>query len=170
MCVRNVTWIGKSIAVLIVALTITSLRQKFNHSTALGSKVEVHDCVIKLLDGSFSTEKISITTDEYSMKHVHAETDMGAIYGMGFVHAMDRLWQLEFYRKLAQGRLSEILGDETVSLDKYIRTIGLPRMADYYMQKEWHPTDLVMVENYVSGINQLVKNLELYPVEFYILW
>lgn len=46
---------------------------------------------------------------------------MGAVFGLGFSHAMDRLWQLEFTRRLAQGRLSEIIGSETLPIDKYIR-------------------------------------------------
>ena len=99
MCFRKATF--NAVTVLIIALAITFVRHKFNHKTALGSKTEVYDCAVKLIDGSFSYEQITIKSDEYGMKHVHAQTDMGAMYGMGFIHAMDRLWQLEFYRKLA---------------------------------------------------------------------
>jgi len=54
------------------------------------------------------------------------------MFGLGFIHGMDRLWQLEFLRKLSTGRLSEIFGTETLQLDKYIRLVGIPRMVDEY--------------------------------------
>jgi penicillin G amidase len=46
---------------------------------------------------------------------------------------MDRLWQLEFFRRLASGRLSEVFGSETLALDKFSRTVGINRMADKYL-------------------------------------
>jgi penicillin amidase len=54
---------------------------------------------------------------------------MGALYGLGFVHAKDRLWQLNFYRLLVNGRLAEILGSAAVPVDFFVRTVGLPRAA-----------------------------------------
>lgn len=54
---------------------------------------------------------------------------MGALYGLGFVHAKDRLWQLNFYRLLVNGRLAEILGSAAVPVDTFVRTVGIPRAA-----------------------------------------
>lgn len=56
---------------------------------------------------------------------------MGAIYGLGFIHGIDRLWQVDFFRKLARGRTAEVLGSETLSIDKYMRTLGLAELIDY---------------------------------------
>ena len=72
---------------------------------------------------------MTIVQIDHGIKLVEAETMMGAVYGLGFIHAKDRLWQLYFYRLLVQGRLSELLGSTAVPLDKYVRTIGLPRAA-----------------------------------------
>ena len=90
------------------------------------------------------------------MKIVEAETQQGAIYGLGFIHAMDRLWQLEFTRKLANGRLSEIFGSETLPIDKYIRTIGVTRMVEKFMN-EMSTDDRIILENYAAGVNKMVE-------------
>ena len=81
---------------------------------------------------------------------------------------MDRLWQLDFTRNLAQGRLSEYLGVETLPLDKYIRTLGIPRMAEKYM-RTIDDKNRVILENYANGINKVFEQKQVYPIEFYIL-
>ena len=108
-------------------------------------------------------------TVDHNIKIVEAETVHGAIYGLGFVHATDRLWQIEFFRKLATGRLSEIFGSETISIDKYIRTLGLTRMTESYM-KVISDEDRLILENYCAGVNKVAENLHVYPLEFYMFW
>ena len=71
------------------------------------------------------------------------------MFGLGFVHATDRLWQLEFFRKLAMGRLSEIFGSETLQLDKYVRTIGIPRMVENYIATVGDEDKLIL-QNYLA--------------------
>ena len=66
----------------------------------LGGQVE--------LRGSSYYEDIDIYKADYGYKVVEAKTYNGAIYGLGFVHARDRLWQLNFLRHLSQGRISEV--------------------------------------------------------------
>jgi penicillin G amidase len=83
---------------------------------------------------------------------------LGAVYGLGFVEGMDRLWQLDFMRNLASGRLSEYLGEEALPLDKFIRVQGLNRMTEKYMRTIKHD-ELIMLENYAAGINKLVEQI-----------
>ena len=71
---------------------------------------------------------------------------------------MDRLWQLDFMRNLASGRLSEYLGEEALPLDKFIRVQGLNRMTEKYMRTIKHD-ELIMLENYAAGINKLVEQI-----------
>ena len=52
-----------------------------------------------------------------------------AVYTEGYLHAQARLWQMERLRRTTQGRLSEIMGDKTIGIDKFFRTIGLHRSA-----------------------------------------
>lgn len=82
---------------------------------------------------------------------------------------MDRLWQLDFMRRVAQGRLSEIIGSETLAIDKYTRLIGINRMTDKYLA-EVSSADLLVLENYAAGINKVVEQVQAYPIEFYVFW
>ena len=52
-----------------------------------------------------------------------------ALYGLGYVHAQDRLWQMEFQRRIGHGRLSEIFGAATIPQDRFLRTVGFGRAA-----------------------------------------
>jgi len=68
---------------------------------------------------------VEITHDSYGTPGIFAKTDHDAYFALGFKHASDRLWQLEIQRKLAQGRLSELFGVETLSQDIATRNLGL---------------------------------------------
>lgn len=125
--------------------------------------------MLKDLLGNYTNETIEIHTVDHNIKIVEAETEHGAQFGLGFIHATDRLWQLEFFRKLARGRLSEIFGKETVVIDKYIRTMGLTRMVENYM-KIMNDEDKLILLNYCAGINKVAENLHVYPLEFYMFW
>ena len=72
-----------------------------------------------------TNEEIKIHQVDLGLKLAEAETMNGAMYGLGFIHGKDRLWMLFFYRALTYGRLSETFGTETITIDKYIRTMGL---------------------------------------------
>jgi penicillin G amidase len=100
---------------------------------------------------------------------VEAETFMGAFYGLGFIHAKDRLWQMHFYKHLTHGRLSELIGSHGVPIDRYMRTIGLPRAtrSDY---ETMDANNRLMFENYAAGVNKVAENVKVYPLEFKMLW
>ena len=63
-------------------------------------------------------QPVEIVRDRYNVPHIFAENDEDAFFGLGFVHAQDRLWQMEMLRRAAQGRLSEIFGEQTLEHDK----------------------------------------------------
>ena len=64
-----------------------------------------------------------------SIPHVYATNEKMALYTEGFLHAQERLWQMERLRRMTQGRLSEIMGERAIGVDKFFRTIGLHRSA-----------------------------------------
>ncbi len=70
---------------------------------------------------------------------------------------------------LARGRLSEIFGTETLPIDKYVRTMGVPRMVENYISLVSDDERLIL-ENYVAGVNKVAENLHFYPLEFYMFW
>lgn len=72
---------------------------------------------------------VEIVRDAAGIPHIFATTDHDAYFGLGYVHAQDRLWQMEMNRRIGAGRLSEILGKATLDIDKFQRTMGYYRLA-----------------------------------------
>ena len=65
------------------------------------------------------SEEVTIYFDAIGVPHINAQNQKDAYIALGYVHAQDRLWQMELMRRIAPGRLSEILGKELVSLDQF---------------------------------------------------
>jgi len=96
------------------------------HKDVLAGVHDFSDCTILAYDfeaGKMvaTNETIEIAQVDHEIKLVQAKTYEGSIFGLGFVHAKDRLFQLHITRMIASGRLSELVGSEGVNLDKYIR-------------------------------------------------
>src|SRR6478672_10427687 len=72
---------------------------------------------------------IEIVRDADAIPHIFAASKLDALFGLGYVHAQDRLWQMEFQRRIGHGRLSEIFGEATVPQDRFLRTVGFGRAA-----------------------------------------
>ena len=77
--------------------------------------------------------EVEIVRDADGVPHIFATTDHDAFFAQGYVHAQDRMWQMDFQRRVGAGRLSEVLGDATVETDKFLRTLGTYRAA----QRAW---------------------------------
>jgi penicillin G amidase len=85
-------------------------------------------------------EPVNIKRDAADVVHIFAQSDRDAAFALGFAHAQDRSWQLEFNRRIMQGELSEILGEATLPTDKLMRTLGLMHVAQ--KQLELLPVDV----------------------------
>ena len=70
-------------------------------------------------------EDIEIVRDNKGVAHIFGSSNDDVYFGLGFSHAQDRLWQMMLTRRTAQGRLSEIFGEETVKSDEFIRRLGI---------------------------------------------
>ena len=77
-----------------------------------------------------ATGPIQVIRDRHGVPHIYAQNPNDAYFGLGFVHAQDRLWQMEVNRRIAAGRLSELFGASTVDTDKFLRTIGIRDQAE----------------------------------------
>src|SRR2546425_2340717 len=98
---------------------------------------------------------IEIIRDADAIPHIFAANKNDALFGLGYVHAQDRLWQMEFQRRIGHGRLSEIFGDATVPQDRFLRTVGFGRAA----RSAWASTPdwaKQQIEAYVAGINAFI--------------
>ena len=72
---------------------------------------------------------IDIVRDADAIPHIFAANKLDALFGLGYVHAQDRLWQMEFQRRIGHGRLSEVFGAATLPQDRFLRTVGFGRAA-----------------------------------------
>ena len=70
-------------------------------------------------------QEVNVYYDQYAIPHIYANEKEDAFMALGFVHAKDRLWQMEVLRRIAPGRLSELFGASTLDNDRFFRTIGL---------------------------------------------
>ena len=75
-------------------------------------------------------QPVKVTFDEYGVPHINATDAHDAYLALGYVHAQDRLFQMEMIRRVAGGTLSEILGKDLVATDKKLRNLQLYKMAD----------------------------------------
>ncbi len=111
---------------------------------------------------------VEIVRDTDGVPHIFASTDNDAFFALGYVHAQDRLWQMEFQRRTGGGRLSEIMGKVTLDVDKFLRTLGTYRAAE----SAWSALSMeskLVVEAYVAGINAWIGEGHTLPIEFLIL-
>jgi penicillin amidase len=110
---------------------------------------------------------VDIVRDAEGVPHVFAASERDGWYAVGYAHAQDRLWQMEFQRRVAQGRLSEFLGDVAYDTDRLMRTLGIARMAAR-MAKRLDPETRADLEAYAAGVNAFVASKPVLPVEFQV--
>jgi len=115
------------------------------------------------------TDRVSVGYDERGVPHIKAEGEIDLYRALGYVHAQDRLFQMEMVRRLAQGELAEILGPKLVEVDRLFRTLGIrahARSAVAKMDKNSPSFQILLA--YLDGINQYQANSAA-PVEFDLL-
>ena len=113
---------------------------------------------------------VEIIRDADAVPHIRAQTEEDAQFGLGYAHAQDRLWQMEFQRRIGNARLSEFGGPSTLSTDKFLRTLGVARAANSAWE-HLDPAARKPIEAYVAGVNAFISThhgREL-PVEFALL-
>lgn len=112
--------------------------------------------------------QVTVTRDDYGVPYIEAATDQDAFFTLGYIHAQERMWQLEMQKRMTQGRLSEVLGKEFLQRDIWFRTLGLSASAE----KAIATLDLKAknsLEAYVAGINSWIENTSELPAEFHLL-
>ncbi|MCI0707026.1 MAG: penicillin acylase family protein [Ignavibacteriae bacterium] len=113
--------------------------------------------------------EVHVYRDEYGMPHIYALSENDAWFAVGYLHAQDRLWQLEIIRRAGMGRLAEILGEPALNVDRMFRTIGLPHLA-HQLTEELDDQTRQQLDAYAKGINAYIQsNQGRYPVEFDVL-
>ncbi len=98
------------------------------------------------------SDTVAITFDESDIPHIQAKSSSDALFALGYLHASERSWQMEVNRRLASGRLSEILGKETLAIDRFIRTLGIKHTAEKQFDRYPIATKRLL-QSYADGVN-----------------
>ncbi len=108
---------------------------------------------------------VTIARDARGVPHIRAASETDALFGLGYAHAQDRLWQLEFDRRVTQGRLAEILGHDALDTDRMMRTLGIYREAQRIASR-LDPESRALIDAYRAGINAYLHGRPVLPPEF----
>jgi len=111
---------------------------------------------------------VEIARDRWGMPRVRAQSKADLWFGLGFCHGQDRLWQCDLHRRVVSGRLAEIAGREGVPVDRFMRTIGMRRIA-LREESELAPEVLAMLEAYCAGLNEAIRTAPAPPAEHQIM-
>jgi len=109
---------------------------------------------------------VDIVRDTAGVPHIYAQSAADAYFALGFVHAQDRLWQLEMNRRIPAGRMAEVLGPKALPTDRFLRTLGVHRNAGQILTR-LAPDTRAALQAYASGINAfLARRSGPLPPEF----
>lgn len=114
-------------------------------------------------------EEVNVYFDDIGVPHIYAKNQRDAYVALGYVHAQDRLWQMELIRRISAGRLSEIFGKDMLETDKLFRGIGIEK-ADVKTIKKLDTTSqsFILTKAYLDGINQFIEKGST-PIEFRLI-
>lgn len=109
---------------------------------------------------------VTVLRDEWGIPHIYAETQADLFFAQGFVAAQDRLWQMDLWRRVGEGRLAEVVGKGAVERDRFARLLRY--RGD--MEAEWKsyaPDARPIIESFVAGVNAWIAETgDRLPVEF----
>jgi penicillin amidase len=195
---------GLVVASVIVVAFLAPFSGLYNPSSLLGLSNPIAGIWSSVFTGSYPASQTitvpgmehnsTVIIDSYGVPHIFTQSEADLAYIMGYLHAHDRLFQMDLQRRLVEGTLSEVLGNATYSVDVLYRTLGLYRGASkvidvltnisqgkpisYYPQldvslvKDDAANVLALAQNYCNGVNAAIKWMESVnglPVEFKLL-
>ena len=112
---------------------------------------------------------VEIVRDAHAIPHIYAASPRDGAFAMGFAHAQDRLWQMELQRRIGAARLSELFGERGLETDRFLRTLGVYRVAERNFAM-LSPEIRAIYEAYAAGVNAYLENRSgLLPPEFVLL-
>lgn len=141
-------------AIVILGLLFNSISQKSFYPTS--GEIEV----------SGLNSAVKVYFDGYGVPHILAQNEDDVYFTLGYMHAQDRLWQMDLTRRVAEGRLSEIFGSSSIDFDKLFRTIGINRFC-YRWYNSLSPKSKQILDAYTKGVNTFIEKYYYdLPVEF----
>lgn len=114
-------------------------------------------------------DTVSIIIDNYGVPAIEAGNEEDMYFALGYMHAQDRLWQMDLTRRVAEGRLAEIFGKDVIEFDVLFRTLGIYKIA-YQLYDSISPKSKEILQSYSLGVNSFIRsNIKNLPFEFDVL-
>ncbi|WP_157719158.1 penicillin acylase family protein [Halopseudomonas salegens] len=114
---------------------------------------------------------VQVYFDAWGIPHIEAASDLDGYRALGYLHAQDRLFQMDMLRRIGGGRLAELLGPESVETDRFFRSLGISRFARGYEQRMQAQPDephVQAMQAYLDGINAYIDS-GARPLEYRLL-
>jgi penicillin G amidase len=157
--IRKAFLVGAVFIVVLGALTLY-----YGYQLRTGPQIRSGTLALEGLDAP-----VEILYDSMGVPHIFAASVEDLFLAQGYVHATHRLWQMEMFRRVLQGRLSEIFGERTLDTDRFLRTIGMEEAARTGTPPAGTPMYELM-ERYATGVNAAIAGWRgLLPPEFVLL-
>lgn len=116
-------------------------------------------------------KEVEVYFDNYGVPHIYAQTETDAYRALGYIHAKERLFQLEMMRRVGSGTLAEFLGPDLLEIDQFFHTLGIPKHAKESTEAFLAQGDTQWkraADAYVAGVNEFIEKGQL-PVEYLLL-
>jgi penicillin amidase len=126
---------------------------------------------LALIDGEIDVEGLQSTVrvvrDRWGVPHIYAPSEQDLFFAQGYVAAQDRLWQMEMWRRSAEGRLAEILGPAAIPSDRRARLLKYRGPVDDQEIASYHPDARRLMTAFVAGVNAFIAHhRDRLPIEF----
>ncbi|HVE87362.1 MAG TPA: penicillin acylase family protein [Myxococcales bacterium] len=112
--------------------------------------------------------EVEIIRDRWGVPHLYAKDEHDLFFAQGYVQAQDRLWQMDLGRRLGNGTLAALMGPGGLATDRFMRTLGLRRMAERLLAQVDGDARAIL-EAYAAGVNARLASGEPLPFEFSLL-
>ena len=157
MKILKKTVIGLAILLLLISLAI------FSYSLYLKPTEEGEQTLNNI------KKQTTVYFDEYGIPHIYANSEQDAMTTLGYVHAQDRLWQMELMRRIAPGKLSEIFGSVMLKTDTFFSGLGISENTQKNIAKlDKNSQAYKLTMAYIDGINQYIEEGKT-PIEYQLL-
>lgn len=114
------------------------------------------------------SKDVQVYFDTYGIPHIYAANEKDAFKALGYVHAQDRLWQMELLRRIGKGGLSEVFGKELLGTDKFFLALGIDEASSETVSKlDSQESSVQLSQAYLDGINEFIEQGPT-PIEFYL--
>ena len=114
-------------------------------------------------------KETTVYFDDFGVPHIYANSQKDAMITLGYVHAQDRLWQMELLRRIAPGRLSEMFGSKLLKTDRFFVGLGIDENSENAIAKlDKNSQAYQLALAYIDGVNQYIEEGKT-PIEFQLL-